>query len=106
MYTWLDITALEPEEAKISVLGIPFDGGQTQEPGAAKGPAKVREFAEKFMPGATDDWHVLDFQPLVYDFGDVDMRGTWGESFERVAPGPTGSWVTKNSTSSSEVTIR
>ena len=51
MYTWLDITALEPEEAKISVLGIPFDGGQTQEPGAAKGPAKVREFAEKFMPG-------------------------------------------------------
>ncbi|MBQ6371489.1 MAG: arginase family protein [Firmicutes bacterium] len=84
MYTWLDITALEPEEAKISVLGIPFDGGQTQEPGAAKGPAKVREFAEKFMPGATDDWHVLEYQPLVYDFGDVDMRGTWGESFERV----------------------
>lgn len=84
MYRWLDITAPSPEEAKISILGIPFDGGQTQEPGAAKGPAKIREFAEKFMPSATDDWHVMDFQPLVYDFGDVDMRGTWGESFERV----------------------
>ena len=52
MYTWLDITSRNPEEAKISILGIPFDGGQTQEPGAAKGPAKVREFAEKFMPRA------------------------------------------------------
>ena len=84
MYRWLDITATTPEEAKIAILGIPFDGGQTQEPGAAKGPGKIREFAEKHMPSSTDDWHVLDFQPLVYDFGDVDMRGTWGESFERV----------------------
>ena len=84
MYRWLDITATSPDEAKVSILGIPFDGGQTQEPGAAKGPAKIREFAAVYMPSATDDWHVLDYQPLVYDFGDVDMRGTWGESFERV----------------------
>lgn len=84
MYRWLDITAMTPEEAKVSVMGIPFDGGQTQEHGAAKGPAKIREFAETFMPAATDDWHVLEFQPIVYDFGDVDMRGTWSESFERV----------------------
>lgn len=84
MYRWLDITATVPEEAKVSIMGIPFDGGQSQEPGAAKGPAKIREFAEKYMPASTDDWHLLEFQPLVYDFGDADMRGTWGESFERV----------------------
>ena len=84
MYRWLDITAAMPEEAKISILGIPFDGGQSQELGAAKGPAKIREFAEEFMPASTDDWHLLEFQPLVYDFGDVDMSGTWEESFARV----------------------
>ncbi|MDO4517998.1 MAG: arginase family protein, partial [Bacillota bacterium] len=84
MYKWVNITASTPEEAKVSILGVPFDGGQSQEPGAAKGPGKIREFAENFMPGATDDWHTLDFQPIVYDFGDVDMKGTWGESFERV----------------------
>lgn len=84
MYRWLDIMATNPEEAKVCVMGVPWDGGQTQEPGAAKGPAKIREFAEKYMPSATDDWHVLDFQPIVYDYGDVDMRGTWGEAFARV----------------------
>lgn len=84
MYRWLDITATMPEEAKVSILGIPFDGGQSQEPGAAKGPAKIRDFAEEYMPASTDDWHLLEFQPLVYDFGDVNMRGTWGESFARV----------------------
>lgn len=84
MYKWLDIMATSPENAKVCVMGIPWDGGQTQEPGAAKGPAKIRAFTEKYMPAATDDWHVLDFQPLVYDYGDVDMRGTWGEAFERV----------------------
>ena len=84
MYRWVDITATAQEEAKVSILGIPFDGGQSQEPGAAKGPGKIREFAEEYMPASTDDWHLLDFQPLVYDFGDVNMRGTWGESFARV----------------------
>lgn len=84
MYRWREITAKTPEEAKISIMGIPFDGGQTLELGAAKGPSKIREFSEDFMPAATDSWHVLEFQPLVYDFGDVDMNGTWGESFERV----------------------
>lgn len=84
MYRWLDITASEPEKAKISIMGVPFDGGQTQEHGAAKGPAKIREFAEEYMPASTDDWHALEYQELVYDFGDVNMRGTWGEGFARV----------------------
>ena len=39
MYKWLDITAKEPAEAAVSVLGIPFDGGTTQEAGAAEAPA-------------------------------------------------------------------
>ena len=84
MYKWIGISADRPEKAKVSVMGIPFDGGQTQEPGAAKGPAKIREFAENFMPNATDDWHVLDNRQIVYDFGDVNMSGTWGECFARV----------------------
>ncbi|MDD6311422.1 MAG: agmatinase [Firmicutes bacterium] len=84
MYKWRDINAGSPEEAKVSIMGIPFDGGQSQEPGAAKGPGKIREFAEQYMPSATDDFHAMEFQPLVYDFGDVDMKGTWGESFQRV----------------------
>lgn len=83
MYKWLDITAAEPEQAKISILGIPFDGGTTQEAGAAEAPAKLREFGEVYMPCATDDLHVLP-ENLVYDFGDVDMSGSWEESFARV----------------------
>lgn len=59
MYKWLDITAKEPAEAAVSVLGIPFDGGTTQEAGAAEAPARIREFAELYMPCATDDWHVF-----------------------------------------------
>ena len=84
MYKWLDITAKTIDEAKVAILGIPFDGGTSQEAGAAEAPAKIREFGEVYMPCATDDWHLLDTQPLVYDFGDVDMSGTWEESFARV----------------------
>ena len=84
MKKWLDINADSPENAKVLILGIPFDGGTSQEAGAAEGPAKLREFGEIYMPCATDDWHILDTQPVVYDFGDVDMGGTWEESFARV----------------------
>lgn len=84
MYKWLDITAKTIDEAKVAILGIPFDGGTSQEAGAAEAPAKIREFGEVYMPCATDDWHLLDTQPLVYDFGDVDMSGTWEESFARI----------------------
>ena len=84
MNKWLDINANNPENAKVLILGIPFDGGTSQEAGAAEGPAKLREFGAVYMPCATDDWHLLDAQPVVYDFGDVDMSGTWEESFARV----------------------
>lgn len=84
MYKWLDIAAKAIDEAQVAILGIPFDGGTSQEAGAAEAPAKIREFGEVYMPCATDDWHLLDTQPLVYDFGDVDMSGTWEESFARV----------------------
>ena len=81
---WLDANAASPEDAKISILGVPFDGGTTQEAGAAEAPAKLREFGEVFMPCSTDNFYLIDDQPLVYDFGDVDMSGTWEESFARV----------------------
>lgn len=84
MYKWLDINAEKPEEAKVLILGVPFDGGTSQEAGAAEAPAKLREFGAVYMPCATDDWHIIDTQPIVYDFGDVDMSGTWEESFGRV----------------------
>ena len=84
MRKWLDINANTPEKARVLILGIPFDGGTSQEAGAAEAPAKIREFGEVYMPCATDDWHVLDTQPVVHDFGDVDMSGTWEESFARV----------------------
>ncbi len=84
MRIWLDINANTPENARVLILGIPFDGGTSQEAGAAEAPAKIREFGEIYMPCATDDWHILDTQPVVYDFGDVDMGGTWEESFARV----------------------
>ena len=84
MNRWLDINTDDPRNAKVLILGIPFDGGTSQEAGAAEGPAKLREFGAVYMPCATDDWHLLDTQPVVYDFGDVDMSGTWEESFARV----------------------
>ena len=84
MKKWLDINAANPKDAKVLILGIPFDGGTSQEAGAAEGPSKLRELGEVYMPCATDDWHILDTQPLVHDFGDVDMSGTWEESFKRV----------------------
>ena len=84
MNKWLDINTNNPENAKVLILGIPFDGGTSQEAGAAEGPAKLREFGAVYMPCATDDWHLLDTQPAVYDFGDVDMSGTWEESFAKV----------------------
>ena len=36
---WLDANASNAEKAKISILGVPFDGGTTQEAGAAEAPA-------------------------------------------------------------------
>ena len=31
MKKWLDINAKKPEDAKVLILGIPFDGGTSQE---------------------------------------------------------------------------
>ncbi|NLD20066.1 MAG: agmatinase [Clostridiales bacterium] len=83
MYNWLDLSVENPQEGKISILGVPFDGGTSQEAGAKEAPAKFRELGEVYMPCATDDWHIME-EPFVYDFGDVDMSGTWEEAFKRV----------------------
>ena len=49
MRKWLDINANTPEKARVLILGIPFDGGTSQEAGAAEAPAKIREFGEIYM---------------------------------------------------------
>lgn len=80
---WLGLEAQSPEEAKVNILGIPFDGGASQGKGASEAPNKIRDLAAFFMTSATDDWKLVK-KDTMYDFGNVEVDLNWENTFQRV----------------------
>lgn len=80
---WLGLESENPKDAKVSILGIPFDGGASQGKGTAAAPDKIRDLAAFFMTGSTDDWNLIK-QNTMYDFGNVEVDLDWENTFKRV----------------------
>lgn len=80
---WLGLCAEKAEDAKICILGIPFDGGASLGKGAAKAPQRIRDLAAEDMPEADDAW-ILAKKGILFDFGDVEIDLNWEKSFQRI----------------------
>lgn len=80
---WLGLASESPMEAKVSVLGVPFDGGTSQGEGASEAPGKIRDLAALFMTGSTDDWNLIR-EGVIYDHGDVEVDLDWEATFNRI----------------------
>jgi len=80
---WLGLCAEKAEDAKICILGIPFDGGASFGKGAAKAPQRIRDLAAEDMPEADDAW-ILAKKGILFDFGDVEIDLNWEKSFQRI----------------------
>ncbi len=80
--SWLRWSAQSTEDAKICIMGIPFDGAVSLERGAAKAPDTLRnlsidlsDVAESFVPIKDN---------LIFDVGDIAPELNWGRYFQRV----------------------
>lgn len=81
---WLGLSAEKPEEAKICILGIPFDGGTSFGKGASMAPERIRYLSSEFMPEASDTFLPIP-EHVMFDFGDAGVTSDWEETFKDVS---------------------
>jgi len=77
---WLGMGAGSPEQAKVCMMGIPYDGGSLLGKGAVEAPRKIRDLARRFMPEGTDSWCPIEKNDL-YDFGDLIVDETYAATY-------------------------
>jgi len=80
---WSGIATDNIHEAKICIMGIPFDGGASLGKGAALAPRTIRLLTADAMPEATENRTVLA-ERMIYDAGDIEPDLHWDGYFERV----------------------
>lgn len=81
--SWLRWGAASKEDAKICVMGVPFDNAVSLNKGAAKGPETMRSLSVD-MSDATEDDIVIK-EGLLYDIGDIPVDLDWERYFNTVA---------------------
>lgn len=81
--SWLRWGADSKEEAKICIMGVPFDNAVSLSKGAAKGPETMRNLSVD-MSDATEDDIVIK-KGLLYDIGDIPVNLDWEKYFGTVA---------------------
>lgn len=80
--SWLRWSAKSKEEAKICIMGVPFDNAVSLNKGAAKGPETIRSLSVD-MSDVTEDWIPIK-NNILYDIGDIPVDLQWERYFERV----------------------
>lgn len=80
---WLGLSSEKPEEARICILGIPFDGGTSFGKGASMAPERIRYLSSEFMPEASDAFLPIP-EHLMFDFGDARVTSDWEDTFKGV----------------------
>ena len=73
--TWngLNNPALSPEEADVTVLGIPFDGAASYRKGAAEGPDRIRSISDHIEPTTENGQRMNSIRVL--DLGNIEPEG-------------------------------
>lgn len=80
--SWLRWGAESKEEAKICIMGVPFDNATSLGKGAAKGPETIRALSVDMSDVTEDDVIIKD--SLIYDVGDITVQLNWEKYFEIV----------------------
>ena len=81
--SWARWGSRSKEEAKIHIMGIPFDNAVSLSKGAAKGPEVMRELSVDMSDVTEDD--VIIRNGLLYDIGDIPVDLNWERYFQRVS---------------------
>ena len=80
--SWLRWAAEDIEDARICILGIPFDGAVSLSKGAAKAPQTIRELSID-LSDTTDEWIPIR-EGLIYDAGDMHPDLQWDRYYAGV----------------------
>lgn len=80
--SWLKWSAEKIEDAKICIMGIPFDGATSLEKGTSKGPETIRNLSID-LSDLTEDFVPIK-NNLLYDIGDISPELNWERYFTRV----------------------
>ena len=80
--SWLRWSAASKEEAKLCIMGVPFDNAVSLNKGASKGPETIRNLSID-MSDVTEDWIAIK-DGILYDIGDIPVELQWDRYFERV----------------------
>lgn len=81
--SWLRWSARSVEEAKVCIMGVPFDNAVSLGKGAAKGPDTIRNLSTDLSDVTEDD--VVIAKGILFDIGDVPMELNWERYYGTVA---------------------
>lgn len=80
--SWLRWSAKTKEDAKVCIMGVPFDNAVSLSKGAAKGPETMRALSID-MSDVTEDWVPIR-EGILYDIGDIPVELQWDRYFKTV----------------------
>lgn len=80
--SWLRWSAKSKEEAKLCIMGVPFDNAVSLNKGASKAPETIRNLSID-MSDVTEEWIAIK-EGILYDTGDIPVDLQWERYFERV----------------------
>lgn len=81
--SWLRWGAASKEEAKICIMGVPFDNAVSLNKGAAKAPEVMRNLSVDMSDVNEDDTIIAD--GILYDIGDIPVELNWEKYYAKVA---------------------
>ncbi len=79
---WGDLNTSEAKDAKVCIMGIPFDGAVSCGKGAALAPEKIRSLS-RYLPSTTHTGKILK-NLKAYDLGDVAADLDWVRYYKAV----------------------
>jgi len=80
--SWLRWSADKKENAKVCIMGVPFDNAVSFKKGAASAPEKLRELSVE-LSDLTEDFVPIK-EDVLYDIGDIVPTLNWEEYFGEV----------------------
>lgn len=80
--SWLRWSAKSKEEAKLCIMGVPFDNAVSLNKGASKAPETMRTLSVDMSDVTEDDVAVKE--GVLYDIGDIPVNLNWGKYFGTV----------------------
>lgn len=79
---WGELSSESIDNAKVCVMGVPFDGAVSCGKGASLAPERIRSLS-RFLPAVTEQGNEIT-DLLIYDHGDVAVNLDWAKYYQSV----------------------